>query len=204
MVPECRDNGRCLSRCCQQYLATPDNVAECDNNGYAKRCKSGFEFSTGEGFTSLCIESIEKAEQCEMEIDYYGNDDKMADGKLKCSSPAQSLCTQRNPIADVPSCKSFCSTSKYFTWKEAAKECYCKNSNARRGQQDGGVSGKTNCHYNEWYGMVYLPQLQWMNLLSIWKWEAACGPGNRGRFLKSLHLALWAIKARCRKTRRTL
>ena len=87
-------------------------------------------------------------EQCEMEdnVHYNGNDDKMPDGKLKCTGG--SLCTQ-NPITDASSCKSFCSTSKYFTWKASAKVCYCKNSDSRRSQEGGTVSGKTNCPYNE-------------------------------------------------------
>ena len=54
---KCLGNGRCLSRCCGKYLATPDNVAECDYNGYAKRCKSGFEFSSSGG----CIKKKNKA-----------------------------------------------------------------------------------------------------------------------------------------------
>ena len=223
---KCWGNGRCLSRCCEKYLATADKVAECDNNGYAKRCKSGFELqsrsfrcrkkalyttvSSGAsceavGFARIpsladCKNALQelrqshspkgtvhgsfgprhcylrydgdlwynlngqsttpcssasncvcRIEQCKMEnnIDYNGNDDKMPNGKLKCSSPIKSLCTQRNPIDDVPSCKSFCSTSKYFTWKASKKECYCKNSDSRRRQHGGSVSGKTNCPYSE-------------------------------------------------------
>ena len=96
-------------------------------------------------YASNCVCRIE---QCEMEdnIHYNGNDDKMPDGKLKCTGG--SLCTQ-NPITDASSCKSFCSTSKYFTWKASAKVCYCKNSDSRRSQEGGTVSGKTNCPYNE-------------------------------------------------------
>ena len=80
----------------------------------------------------------------ENDIDYTGNDDTMPGGKLKCSSTIQPRCTQRAPVDDVPSCKSFCSLSKYFTWKEN-RECFCKNSDLVKRQQGGSVSGRTNC-----------------------------------------------------------
>ena len=81
----------------------------------------------------------------ENDIDYAGSDDTMPDGKLKCSSANQSLCTQRTPVHDVPSCKSFCYLSKYFTWKASNKECYCKNSDLGKRQEGGSVSGRTKC-----------------------------------------------------------
>ena len=81
----------------------------------------------------------------ENDIDYAGSDDTMPDGKLKCSSANQSLCAQRTPVHDVPSCKSFCHLSKYFTWKASIKECYCKNSDLGKRQEGGSVSGRTKC-----------------------------------------------------------
>ena len=87
------------------------------------------------------------ADLCKLdyEIDYAGNDDTMPDGKLKCSSTIQDRCTQQELIHTVQGCKSFCSSSKYFTWTSDYKECFCKNSNSVRTHWDGGVSGNTNC-----------------------------------------------------------
>ena len=89
-------------------------------------------------FADLC--------KIEYEIDYAGNDDTMPDGKLKCSSTIQANCTQQSYIHTAQGCRSFCKSSKYFTWTSDYKECYCKNSNSVRTHWDGGVSGNTNCH----------------------------------------------------------
>ena len=89
----------------------------------------------------------DSAEQCGMEndIDYGGNDVIMPDGKLKCSSPYYSACTESSPVLDAPSCRSFCLESNYFTWKSSSQECYCKNSNLGKAQQSGSTSGSTIC-----------------------------------------------------------
>ena len=68
----------------------------------------------------------------------------MPDGKLKCSS-RWSGCAESSPVPDALSCISFCSSSDYFTWKSAKKECFCKHSDSGRKQQGGSVSGRTNC-----------------------------------------------------------
>ena len=94
--------------------------------------------------------SDQSAEQCGVENDtrYAGNDDKMPDGKLKCSSEIKTTCTERSPVQDVPGCKTFCHSSQYFTWISSRKECYCKNSDSGKGQLSGSVSGKTQCPGN--------------------------------------------------------
>ena len=80
----------------------------------------------------------------EYDIDYNGFDD--VDGvKWKCSHPTWTACTQMSPINDFHSCKSFCHSSKYFTWRASVKDCYCKNSDSGRRQQVGKVSGRTDC-----------------------------------------------------------
>ena len=86
------------------------------------------------------------AEQCAMEydIDYAGNDDTMPDGKLKCSSPTDNYCTQRFAVHDFPTCKEFCYSSDYFTWRASSKVCFCKNSDSGK-TSGGGISGKINC-----------------------------------------------------------
>ena len=45
----CAYNGRCLSRCCQPNIAKPDNVAECNQDGWMASCKSGYEWVPGIG-----------------------------------------------------------------------------------------------------------------------------------------------------------
>ena len=47
----CAYDGRCLSRCCHPHLAMPDNVAECDQEGWQAKCKSGHEWVSGKGCT---------------------------------------------------------------------------------------------------------------------------------------------------------
>ena len=101
-----------------------------DNHAYLST-----KFSQCPLYTELCA--------MENDIDYHGNDDTMPNGKLKCSS-SWSGCTESSPVPDVPSCKSFCNSSSYFTWT-ANKECYCKHSDSGRKQQGGSVSGRTNC-----------------------------------------------------------
>ena len=95
---------------------------------------------------ALNLLNVSDTEHCgyENNIDYQGNDDTLPNGKLQCSSGYPG-CTESSPVPDVPSCKLFCSSSDYFTWKSANKECYCKNSDRGRKQQVGSVSGRTNC-----------------------------------------------------------
>ena len=87
------------------------------------------------------------AEPCALEhdTDYYGNEDTTPDGRPKCSSTANEICAQRDPIPDVPSCQSYCNSSTYFTWKAPKEECFCKSSDSGRRQSEMDVSGKTNC-----------------------------------------------------------
>ena len=87
------------------------------------------------------------SEPCSVEnnIDYRGNDDQMPGGKLKCSSPINTICSHNTPVTDVDSCKLFCGSSKYVTWKDRVNECFCKHSDLGRHEQSGSVSGLTNC-----------------------------------------------------------
>ena len=45
----CTGNGRCIVRCCRPEVALPDNVAECREDGCAKRCISEYEHVPGTG-----------------------------------------------------------------------------------------------------------------------------------------------------------
>ena len=85
------------------------------------------------------------AGQCELEnnIHYSGNDDYTTDGKIKCASAINPSCTQ-TAFDDASSCKSFCYSSKYFTFTNA-KECFCKNLDSAKSQEGGTISGRTNC-----------------------------------------------------------
>ena len=85
------------------------------------------------------------AGQCELEnnIHYSGNDDYTTDGKIKCASAINPSCTQ-TAFDDASSCKSFCYSSKYFTFTNA-KECFCKNLDSAKSQEVGTISGRTNC-----------------------------------------------------------
>ena len=48
----CADNGICLTRCCSPWNAMPDNTAECNESGWTKTCKEGFEYVKGIGCTT--------------------------------------------------------------------------------------------------------------------------------------------------------
>ena len=113
----------------------------------------------------------------ENDIDYTGNDDTMPDGKLKCSSTIQPRCTQRAPVDDVPSCKSFCSSSKYFTWKEN-RECFCKNSDLVKRQQGGSVSGRTNCQGKLGPTITKSLELWFLTLCTSYMFAVQCGMEN--------------------------
>lgn len=81
----------------------------------------------------------------ENDVDYYGNDDFLQDGKMKCSSTLKANCINASSVPDAQSCTSFCLTSEYYTWKAHEGECYCKNSASGRRRSTGSTSGRTNC-----------------------------------------------------------
>ena len=53
--------------------------------------------------------------------------------------------SEKKGVPDVASCKKFCQSDKYFTWKSKEKKCYCKSSDSGSMYQDGSYSGKTVC-----------------------------------------------------------
>ena len=61
----CAYNGRCLSRCCQPNIAMPDNVAECNDEGWMESCKSGYEWVGGIGCANVTV--IATGEVCSPE-----------------------------------------------------------------------------------------------------------------------------------------
>ena len=75
---------------------------------------------------------------------------------MKCSSTIVSYdftCSNEAPVTDVASCKSFCGSSKYFTWK--GSECFCKHSDSGRREASGSISGRTKCTGQYFCGMDF-------------------------------------------------
>ena len=125
----------------------PDDNRMVDESSCSSNCPADSSLKCGAGCKMNIYLVEDSAERCGMEydIDYGGYDVNMPDGKLKCSG-SWSRCTESSPVPDVQSCKSFCNSSSYFTWKSARKECFCKNSDSGRRQYGGSVSGRTtNC-----------------------------------------------------------
>ena len=125
----------------------PDDNRMVDESSCSSNCPADSSLKCGSGCKMNIYLVKDSAEQCGMEndIDYGGNDVIMPDGKLKCSSPYTSACTESSPTVNAPSCRSFCLESNYFTWKSSSQECYCKYSNSGKVQESGSTSGSTIC-----------------------------------------------------------
>ena len=127
----------------------PDDNRMDDESSCSSNCPADPSLKCGAGCKMNIYLVEDSAEKCnvrmENDIDYGGNDVTMPDGKLKCSSPHYSYCTESSPVLNAPSCRSFCLESNYFTWKSSYQTCYCKNSNLGKAQQSGSTSGSTIC-----------------------------------------------------------
>ena len=71
---KCWGNWRCLSRCCEKYLGSSqniDNVAECDNNGYAKSQDLSYRHVLSHAERRLCTPRFQ-VEQVARQLDLPG------------------------------------------------------------------------------------------------------------------------------------